>query len=64
MKDKRQASFDFENGWQSIGQLPTGHYAIGRTAWGAQVDIHCIAPGKAIDCRTGEPVSVTVWKPR
>lgn len=60
----RQASFDFENGWQSIGQLRVGHYAVGRTSWGAQVDVLCIAPGETVDCRTGERVSVAVWKLR
>lgn len=59
-----QLKFDFESGWLPPGQLKTGHYATGRTAWGALVDVYCIAPGIVSNVATGERVTITGWKPR
>jgi hypothetical protein len=59
-----QISFDFKSGWLSPGQLKTGHYGIGRTAWGTVVDVYCIAPGVVANVATGERVTITGWKTR
>lgn len=61
--DRRAIEIRFSAGLP-VSQLRPGHYATGRTPWGAEVHIFCDAGRAVWNVATGERVTVNRWKRR